>query len=84
MIFERAKFIYRKQKSNEPVEAFFTDLHCLSEYFEFGTLRQELIRGRIVVGLQNVKLSDRTLEKLYTQYTIGYQISLPSKPIESQ
>lgn len=41
------------------MDAFFTDLHCLSEYCEFGTLREELIRHRVVVGLQNVKLSEK-------------------------
>ena len=59
VIFERAKFSSREQEPNEPVDTFFKDLHCLSEYCEFGTLREELIRDRIVVGLQNVKLNEK-------------------------
>ena len=59
VIFERPKFNMRKQEPDEPVDAFITALYCLSEHCEFGTLRDELIRDRIVVGLQNVKLSEK-------------------------
>ena len=59
VIFERAKFNMRKQEPGEPVDAFITDLYCLSEHCEFGALREELIRDRIVVGLQDVKLSEK-------------------------
>ena len=59
MIFDRAKFNMRKQEPSEPVDAFITDLYCLSEHCEFGALREELIRDRIVVGLQDVKLSEK-------------------------
>ena len=59
VIFERAKFNMRKQAPSEPVDAFITDLYCLSEHCEFGALREELIRDRIVVGLQDVKLSEK-------------------------
>ena len=59
VIFERARFNMRKQEPSEPVDAFITDLYCLSEHCEFGALREELIRDRIVVGLQDVKLSEK-------------------------
>ena len=52
VIFERAKFNMRKQEHGEPVDAFIADLHCLSEHCEFRALRDELIRDRIVMGLQ--------------------------------
>lgn len=41
------------------MDTFITDLYCLSEYCKFGTLREELIRDRIVIGMQNVKLSEK-------------------------
>jgi len=71
VIFERAKFNLRSQKDNyESVENFITDLYCLAEYCEFGTLKDDLIRDRIVVGLKDKKLSEQlhldsqlTLEK---------------------
>ena len=58
-IFERAKFNLRKQEHDETVEAFITALHKLSETWEFGLLRDELIRDRIVVGIKDTKLSKK-------------------------
>ena len=74
IIFERAKFNLRSQQEGESVETFITDLHCLAEHCEFGVLKDELIRDRIVVGLKDKKLSEKlqldsklTLEKAVTQ-----------------
>jgi len=69
-IFERAKFNRRKQEEGESVDDFILDLYRLSEHCEYGTLREEMIRDRIVVGLRNATLSEKlqmdselTLEK---------------------
>ena len=69
-IFERAKFNQRVQESGKSVDAFITDLYSLAETCSYGGLQEEMIRDRIVVGLQNAKLSERlqldstlTLEK---------------------
>ena len=51
VIFERAKFNMRKQEPDEPVDAFITDLYCLSEHCEFGTLGDELIRRSYRSGI---------------------------------
>lgn len=74
MIFERAKFNLRSQKENESVDNFITDLHCLAQYFEFGSLKNDLIRERIVVGLKDKKLPEQlqldsklTLEEAITK-----------------
>ena len=70
VIFERAKFNSRNQREGESVDSFFTDLYGLARYCNFGTLKDELIRDRIVVGLRNHDLSEKlqldpklTLEK---------------------
>jgi hypothetical protein len=70
VIFERAKFNLRCQQENEPVETFITDLFSLAEHCKFGSLREELIRDRIVVGIRDKMLSEKlqleaelTLEK---------------------
>ena len=57
--FERAKCNQRKQHEGETVDSFVTDLHVLAEHCEYGTLREEMIRDRIVVGLLNVKLAEK-------------------------
>ncbi|KAK7090521.1 hypothetical protein V1264_010305 [Littorina saxatilis] len=58
IIVERAKFNKRVQKAEEGVEAFIQDLHKLAEDCSFGTLKEELIRDRIVVGVLNDSLSN--------------------------
>ncbi|KAL9984704.1 hypothetical protein ACROYT_G007030 [Oculina patagonica] len=74
VVFERAKFNQRSQQDGESVDNFITDLYCLAEYCEFGTLRDDLIRDRIVVGIKDKKLSEQlqldsklTLEKAITK-----------------
>ena len=58
VIFERAKFNLRSQQENETVDVFITDLFNLAEHCNFGVLREELIRDRIVVGIRD-KLSEK-------------------------
>ena len=59
VIFERVKFNRRIQAKGETVDTFVTALYCLAEYCGYGTLQDEMIRDRIVVGLKDVKLSER-------------------------
>ena len=70
VIFESVKFNLRRQEQQESVDTFITALYSLSEHCEFGDLRKQLIRDRIVVGLADAKLSEKlqldsklTLEK---------------------
>ena len=70
VIFERAKFNSRVQQQGESVDSFITSLHCLVEHCQYGNLRNELVRDRIVVGLLDETLSmklqldsELTLEK---------------------
>ena len=59
VIFERAKFNQRRQEPGEPVDNFITSLHCLSEHCGYGDLREQMIRDRIVVGIQDISLSEK-------------------------
>ena len=70
VVFERAKFNSRKQQAGESVDKFIKDLYNLARYCNFGALKDELIRDRIVVGIDNRELSEKmqldpklTLEK---------------------
>ena len=74
VIFERARFNMRRQEPGESVDKFITSLYSLAEYCNYGTLHDEMIRDRIVVGISNTKLSEKlqldtdlTLEKAVTQ-----------------
>ena len=57
-IYERARFNSRTQRENESVEEFIADLYRLAENCGYGTLHDELVRDRIVVGIRDSKLSE--------------------------
>ena len=70
VIFERCKFNQRKQEKGKSVDSFITPLHGLAEHCNYGALRNEIIRDRIVVGLSSSSISmklqtdsELTLEK---------------------
>jgi hypothetical protein len=74
IIFERAKFNSRKQEQGEPVDNFIVDLYTLAENCQYGALREEMIRDRIVVGIGDGHLAEKlqldpdlTLEKAVPQ-----------------
>ena len=74
IIYERAKFNRRVQTSSESVDQFITALYTLADTCEYSTLRDELIRDRLVVGLKDERLSQKlqlqsklTLESATTQ-----------------
>ena len=60
IITSRARFNKRVQKSGEKMDTFLTDLHRLAEDCEYGALKEELIRDRIVVGVVDDQLSEKT------------------------
>ena len=73
VIFERTRFNRRRQGENESIEQFITSLYHLAESCEYGELKEEMIRDRIVVGIKDQGLSERlqldpalTLEKAKT------------------
>ena len=59
VIFERAKFNSRKQELSEPVDVFITALYTLAENCNYGTLHDEMVRDRIVVGIRDSSLSEK-------------------------
>ena len=70
VIYERARFNRRYQLEGESVDEYITALYSLVETCEYGTLRDEMLRDRIVVGIQDSAMSEKlqldpelTLEK---------------------
>jgi transposase InsO family protein len=73
VIFERARFNCRSQEEGESTEAFITCLYQLVENCEYGDMKDQMLRDRIVVGIRDKALSQRmqldaelTLEKAKT------------------
>ena len=70
VIFETARFNRRNQREGESAEEYITCLYNLVENCEYGDLKSEMIRDRLVVGIRDSSLSERlqteaafTLEK---------------------
>ena len=45
--------------SGEPVDSFITSLHKLIEHCDYGALKDEVIRDKLVVGLVDEQLSEK-------------------------
>ncbi|UYV80773.1 K02A2.6-like [Cordylochernes scorpioides] len=59
VIFERAQFNCRYQQDGEAVEEYIRELHKMAENCNYGSLKEEMIRDRIVVGVKNLQLSEK-------------------------
>ena len=62
-IIARARFNRRNQKTGEQIDNFIQDLYRLADDCEYGPLREELIRDRIVAGVSDDTLSDELQAK---------------------
>ena len=58
VICGRAWFNKRTQSPGQPIDTFIQDLYKLSDSCDYGNLREDLIRDRIVVGVYSDALSD--------------------------
>ena len=58
VIYEQMKFNQRIQQEGKSVESFITDLYVLSETCNYGGLTNEMIRDRMVVGIQDNSMAE--------------------------
>ena len=58
------------------MDEFITDLYQLADHCEYGSLYDELVRDRIVVGIKDAKLSEKnlTLETAITEVRHSEQV----------
>ena len=59
MLFSSGQSSINATKKKVRQVTFITALHALAEHCNFGVLTDEMIRDRIVVGLQDAKLSEK-------------------------
>ena len=59
LVYKRASFNLANQLTVESAEQFITRLHQLAENCEFGDLKNEMIRDRLVIGIHDGQLSER-------------------------
>lgn len=58
-VFERANFNLARQLADETAEHFIIRLHQMADNCEFGAIRSEMIRDRLVIGIRDEQLSER-------------------------
>ena len=63
VIYERYKFNARDQAANESIDKYVTNLRHLAASCEFGNLKDQLIRDRIVLGICDDNLRSRLLRE---------------------
>ncbi len=59
VIFERARFNQRNQLSGETMEQYIMELYKLAKSCNYGDMKDEMIRDRLVVGIRDNALSKR-------------------------
>ena len=59
LIFKRARLNRRNQASGESAEEYTMALYKLAEHCEYGNLKSEMIRDRLVAGIRDTNLSER-------------------------
>ncbi|XP_030578703.1 uncharacterized protein K02A2.6-like [Archocentrus centrarchus] len=60
---ERYRFFTRSQGASESIDSYVTELRLLAKTCNFGTLRDSLIRDRIVCGGNNTSMRERLLRE---------------------
>jgi len=59
VIYERARFNRRNQLSGETAEEYIMVLYNLAENCDYGAMKTEMIRDRLVVGIRDHALSEK-------------------------
>ena len=68
-IVERYKFHSRVRKAGESIATFVAELRSLSEYCNFGALLDDMIRDRLVCGVNDAAIQKRLLAEPAPTYS---------------
>ena len=74
LLYTRFKFFTYKQTNRQTIDEYVTELKSRSRHCEFDTLKESLIRDRIVAGIQDAKVRERLLRE--TDLSLDKAISI--------
>lgn len=74
VVFDRYKFNARVQQPGESVDTFITALYSLADKCDYSTLKESLIRDRIVIGIADKKVSQRL--QLNSELTLDQAVTI--------
>ena len=83
VIISRFNFNSRTRQSHESVADFIAQLRQLSEYCNFGTNLNDMLRDRLVVGINNDTIQERLLAEVDLTFEQAYNLAISSKGIEN-
>ena len=74
VVYERYLFYNRKQKEGEQFEQFLTHIKKLAQNCEFGDLQDQMVRDRVVMGINDTVVQERLLrvENLDLKKTVDH------------
>ena len=84
IVFERARFNQRSQGENESVEKYITELYHLAETCEYGDLKEQLLRDRIVVGIRDRAISQMMQMDPDLTLEIAKKMAMQSAAVKEQ
>ena len=61
VVYERAMFGLRNQLEGESIEAFVTTLYTLSKHCDYSSLRYDLVRDRLILGVRDKRLNEKLM-----------------------
>ncbi|XP_055307617.1 MATH and LRR domain-containing protein PFE0570w-like, partial [Sitodiplosis mosellana] len=83
-VYERFVLNQSKQKEGEPFDAFLMDIKRLARTCEYGDRENEMLRDRIVWGVQCRKLQLRLIEKNELTYDQAVEMARQSESTKEQ
>ena len=82
--YTRFKFFTYNQTNGQTIDEYVTELKSRSRHCEFGSLKESLIRDRIVAGIQDAKVRERLLRETDLSLDKAISICTASKATKKQ
>ena len=78
-IVERYKFHSRVRKAGESIANYVAELRSLSEYCNFGAVLNDMIRDRLVCGVNDAAIQERLLAEPALTYSKAVELALSAE-----
>ena len=79
VIVQRFRFNLRNRRAGESVAAYIAELRHLSEHCEFGLTLSEMLRDRLVCGVEEPKIQRRLLAEPALSFDKAFELALASE-----
>ena len=84
VIVERFRFHSRVRKPGESVATFVSELRCLSQFCGFGDTLEDMLRDRLVCGINDDSLQKRLLAEPDLTYSLAVDLAQRNETASQQ